>query len=456
MRSPDVPVILLLALAVFISYANALTGDFQFDDYNVIVNEVQVHSWSAWYDHLGNGIRPLLKFSYTLNWTMGMGVAGFHLTNLLIHLANAWLVYRLAQEFVAGLGQREELRQVPLIAALLFAVHPVHTEAVSYICGRSASLMTLFYLAGLLAYVQGRARNDRVLLYFVPPLSFLLALAVKETAVTFPFALLLWEAYCGGRWRTALKAQWPSWAMLSIACIAFLFSDSYAAQMQRSAGLNSLQGNLATQLSAYAYLLGQWAMPWRLDIDPDLPLLNDLSQAAVPLALFAASLALALACWRRRPWLSFALAWAMLHLIPLYLLLPRLDVANERQLYIASWPLLLALTIEMTSWLGRRALYAAAALLLALTCLTLLRNEVYANEITLWEDTVQKSPGKARVHNNLGHAYRLAGRTEEARREFEVALRLDPQQAQARANLMRLERELSASRDRSASPASRP
>src|SRR3990170_4793815 len=87
-------VLLRLALAVLIGYANVLNGSFQFDDYNVIVNEPSVHSWSNWLAGLDHGIRPLLKLSYTLNWTMGAGVVGFHLTNLLIHLANAYLVYR--------------------------------------------------------------------------------------------------------------------------------------------------------------------------------------------------------------------------------------------------------------------------------------------------------------------------------------------------------------------------
>src|SRR5512142_2274582 len=137
---PETPAraLMWLALAVFISYANVLNGSFQFDDYNVIVKEPHVQSWASWLASLGSGIRPLLKFSYTLNWTMGTGVTGFHLTNLLIHLANAWLVYRLAQSFVQQQWQQAKLQSVPLIVALLFAVHPIHTEAVSYISGRSA------------------------------------------------------------------------------------------------------------------------------------------------------------------------------------------------------------------------------------------------------------------------------------------------------------------------------
>ncbi len=432
---------LWLTLAVCISYANVLSGDFQFDDYNVIVNAAQVHTWENWLAHLGSGIRPLLKFSYTLNWTMGTGVIGFHLTNLLIHLANAYLVYRLAQEFVQQQWQQEKLQQVPLFGALLFAVHPINTEAVTYICGRSASLMALFYLAALLCYVLGRAQQNKMLLYVATPLLFVLALGVKETAVTLPLALLIWEFCCGGRWKISLKQMWPCWVVLIVATLLFLFSDSYAAQMQRSAAFNDMQGNVATQLAAFAYLMRQWALPLWLNIDPDLPLLKNLADAFLPHALFIALVGLMLLCWRKRPWLSFALAWAMLHLIPLYLLLPRIDIANERQLYLAAWPLLLALVIELRLWLDSRIFQIAiATLLLAFVSLTVLRNQVYANEIALWQDTAMKSPHKARVHNNLGSAYLLAQRNAEARSEFTTALQLDPQLDKARDNLRLLEK----------------
>jgi hypothetical protein len=432
-----------LLLAVCVSYANALNGAFQFDDYNVIVNEEQVHSWASWFAGLGSGIRPLLKFSYTLNWTLGAGVAGFHLTNLLIHWANAFLVYRLAQTFTRQQWQRDSLRHVPLLTALLFAVHPVHTEAVSYICGRSASLMTLFYLSALLSYVIGRTRDNKIHLYVATPLLFVLALGVKETAMTFPLALLLWELGCGGRWQTAFKPQWPVWALSVIAVLFFIFSNSYFAQMQRSAEFNSLLGNLATQLSGFAWLLRQWAVPLWLNIDPDLPLRTNFSGALWPLFLAIMLCVLTLTCWRRRPWISFAVAWAMLQLIPLYLLLPRLDIANERQLYLAAWPMLLALSIELTLWLNSKVFrLAAAALLFSLTSLTVLRNQVYANEVSLWQDTVLQSPDKARVHNNLGHAYLLAQHNDEARSEFSTALKLDPQLYQARYNLLRADEEI--------------
>ena len=115
----------------------------------------------------------------------------------------------------------------------------------------------------------------------------------------------------------------------------------------------------------------------------------------------------------------------MLQLIPLHLFLPRIDIANDRQMYLAGWPLSLALCIELRLWSdGTRTQTVAALLLLGLATLTILRNQDYASEIHLWEDTVMKSPDKARVHNNLGYAYLLAHRNDEARREFTTALQL--------------------------------
>lgn len=433
-----------LTLAVSIAYVNALIGGFQFDDYNVIVNNPRVHSWASWLEGLSLGIRPLLKFSYLLNWTMGAGVIGFHLTNLLLHLANAYLVYRLSQEFVRQQWQADTLKNVPFLAALLFAVHPIHTEAVTYICGRSTSLMTLLYLAGLLTYISGRMQQSKLKVYGLTPLLFVIALSVKETAVTFPLALLLWECACGGKWQRALKPQWPNWLVLILGALFFLLSNSYLSQMERSAQLNSLQGNAATQLYAFAYLLRQWAAPLWLNIDPSLQLQRDFSASLLPLLFFAALFALMLACWRKRPWVSFALAWVILQLIPLHLFLPRLDIANDRQMYLAGWPLFLALAIELTLWLNARTLrLTAAALLLVLTSLTVLRNMDYVSEIALWEDTVMKSPNKARVHNNLGYAYLLAHRNIEARREFITALQLDPRLYKARYNLYRVDDEAS-------------
>ena len=449
-----------LALVICVCYFNSLSGAFQFDDYKIIVDYPGVHSWDAWREKIGYGIRPLLKLSYTLNWISGWGVAGFHLTNLLIHLCNVWLVYSLAGEFVRAQAPRERLRDVPLLTALLFAAHPVNTEAVTYICGRSISLMTLFYLAGMLAYVTGRTQHNKIYLHVLAPALFVIALSVKETAVTFPLALLAWELCCGGTWkaaltdmnpltsilsrkrarrqtRNAISNSWTSWLVLLLGALFFLFNASYLAQMERSAGLNSLQGNMATQALAFAYLLRQWLLPFWLNIDPDLHVVHDFSGTMPQLLLLAAAIVLMLYTLRRRPWIGFGLAWVLIQLLPLYILLPRLDVANDRQMYLAGWPLALAGVAELSIWARRRTL----ALVFALGSMTILRNDVYQDEITLWENTLAQSPGKARAHNNLGYAYMVAGRNGEARREFIAALKIEPGHVKAWNNLSRLESE---------------
>ena len=428
----------ILAIAVVAVYANALQGDFQFDDYNVIVNNTRVHSWQSWLQDVGAGIRPILKLSYTFNWVSGLGVTGFHFTNIAIHLCNVLLVFELTRHFVRSHPQLPE--QVPFVTALLFALHPVHTEAVTYICGRSIALMTLFYLAGLLAYVSGLSHRSRILMYFFTPLCFIAALGVKETAVTFPLALLAWHMASGGALRNALRYQWPNWVVLVTGGCFFLWSNSYLSQMERSAALNSLQGNLATQAYAFFYLMRQWLFPAWLNIDPDLKVIHDFEGALPQLLLLAAAMILALIALRRRPWIGFGLTWTLIQLLPLYLFLPRLDVANDRQMYLASWPLALALVSEMAIWMKPKALiWTGAALAVLLGGLTVMRNQAFRTEISLWEATATQSPGKARVRNNLGVAYKLAGRKDDARSEFALALELDPEYLKARNNLAQLD-----------------
>lgn len=430
----------LLLFAVAISYANSFSGAFQFDDFNVIVNNPRIHSWPAWLLDLQRGIRPLLKLTYTADWTSGRGIVGFHFTNVFIHFCNSWLVWvltrRLADSHPALRGNPE----LPLLAALLFAVHPVHTEAVTYVCGRSIALMTMFYLLGMLAYIEGKKQGSAFYLHLLTPLCMLLALGTKETAVTFPAALLLLALYSGGGVKSAFRDQWSSWLLLLASAILFLLHDGYLAQVETSANLNSLYGNAATQTIAFVYLLRQWLFPLWLNIDPDLSVLHDFAGLMPHIIVVTAAAVLMASTFRSRPWLGFALAWAMLQLIPLYLFLPRLDVANDRQLYIVSWPLALALVGELSQRLRPGTFRLSMALLLAfLATLTVLRNQDFYSEIALWQATVQHSPDKARAQNNLGYAYMLAGRTEEARAAFTTALRLDPDYLKARYNLLRLD-----------------
>jgi tetratricopeptide (TPR) repeat protein len=137
---------------------------------------------------------------------------------------------------------------------------------------------------------------------------------------------------------------------------------------------------------------------------------------------------------RSRPWIGFGILWFFLQLAPTNSLVPRLDVANDRQVYLACWGLFLALAVELA--LPKRAAVAvAASLAVVFAAFNVVRQLDYRDEISLWEASVREAPWNARARNNLGYAYYEAGRKDEALRELRAALFFDPQHAKAKANL---------------------
>lgn len=428
----------ILAIAVLLAWFNALTASFQFDDFNVIVNNPAVHSLEAWWNSMP-GIRPLLKLSYALNWTVSSGAFGFHLFNVLVHAANAVLVFLLLRALRPGMADSP----LPFVIAMLFALHPVQTEAVTYVCGRSVSLMALFYLGSLIAHVHAGSAAFPWRWRIASACLFATALMVKETAVTLPLALLLIENVRGKpSFTSALKRQALHLLVLAAAmAVAMLLSPTYRHLLEVSLAIRPFLANLLTQANAITYLVQQLLMPWNLNADPDLPVVMEASNAFVLQGLLIAAVILyGLSRLGRRPWGGFGLTWFFIHLLPTNSLLPRFDVANDRQLYLACIGIFIVLVID-GAWLlekigrPRIARAATALLIIGLGIATAMRNQVYATPVDFWEDAAVKSPAKPRVHNNLGWAYQQAGRRAEARLSYLQALELDPDYWRARINL---------------------
>jgi protein O-mannosyl-transferase len=452
------PPVLLLAGTVAVLYVNSFRGAFQFDDYNVIAENVGVHSWGAFLAGLPRGIRPLLKFTYTLNWISDLGLFGFHLVNVTLHAANAVLLFLLA----SMVGGPSVSRFAALLPALLFAVHPVQTEAVTYISGRSVSLMAFFYLGSLLAYLRGRERRSRFLLYLASPILFLLATASKEVALTLPFALVLCEAVRRERdgWKEALRAQSVHLGLLASLSVLFLAHAGYGRLLEACFDIRGAGSNLFTQIHGISYLLSRLFLPQGLNIDPDLAVYSGWRPELLPEALLlSALLAAGFFGLVKRSTAGFGILWFFLHLVPTNSFIPRLDVANERQLYLASWGLFLAVAagadLLREKRGARRVTAFAAVVLILLGGFTVSRNAAYRSEVALWEDTARKSPGKARVWNNLGYAYGQAGRFRDAEAAYLRALDIDPGYALARGNLNGL-KPGSKGRDLPAPPAASP
>lgn len=414
------PFVVLCGIALL--WAPALAGPFQFDDHNVIVGYPPVHSLAAWWE-AQPGIRPLLKLSYALNWTLSPSPFGFHLANLLLHLLNTALLFAWAR------------RALPLsspgalLLATLWALHPVQTEAVTYVAGRSMTLSTTFLLAGLLALARGgRAAPG------MAALCTLLALAVRETAWVLPllFALALWLR--GATAREMSVALAPSLAVVAAGAIAFLLEPHYRQMIEHSFSLRDAGAQWRGQLVAHGYLLGQ-LVTLAPNIDPDLRVPAAWTPALAVQALLL-PLAMLLALWstlRRRSWAAAGVTWYLLCLLPTNGLMPRADLASDRHLYAALAGPLWALQLLLAHWRGRRLALAAVLGVLALA--TLVRNEDYRSELALWARTVQQSPQKARPWNNLGVACAAAGEPACAEEAWRRALALEPADRKAAVNL---------------------
>jgi tetratricopeptide (TPR) repeat protein len=415
--SPAWAVATLAALA----YLPSLAGPFQFDDYNVIVHYPTVHSWGALFEHVGSGVRPLLKASYTFNWTLEPSPMGFHAVNIGVHALNAALLFLIGERLSGRKG-------VALAAAILFALHPMQTEAVTYISGRSSSVMATFYLGAMLWYLRGGHWLGSTAL-------FVLALATRETAVTLPVALLLCEFARRTPLREALRRQAPHWLVLAAAGVVVALHERYSDLVAYGFGLRSMTDNLITQVGGVSYLVSRLLGLHGLNIDPGLPTLTQWTPVlAFQATLLATLAALGVANLRSRPWIGFGILWFFLQLAPTNSLVPRLDVANDRQVYLACWGLFLALAVELA--LPKRAAVAvAASLAVVFAAFNVVRQLDYRDEISLWEASVREAPWNARARNNLGYAYYEAGRKDEALRELRAALFFDPQHAKAKANL---------------------
>lgn len=429
-------------LLYLLAYLAGLNGSFQFDDFKVIVHNPDVASLSAWWQAMP-GIRPLLKLSYA--WQAGESASHFRLLNIFLHTLNSSLVglltYRALQE--ARPSGSQDMVLPAIAAALSFAVHPAMTEAVTYICGRSVSLMASAYLLALLCWQQATESGTRRPLLIAASLaSFAIAMGVRESACTLPLAALWWSLLIRKHsWRVALAETWPLWIGMLIMLAALLAIGDYQRLLQHSWQIRSLGEQVLGQINAHAYLLTHSLVGWQINIDPDIRVPAELNATTILIGLvLVIGISLTWILRKRYPWLLLAVSWWLLHLLASNSAAARLDLANDRHIYLPVIGIVMALAIYWQNTAYKHMLSALwIGLFLFWTAQTTLRNQEYASEVSLWQATVKTSPEKARPWNNLGYAYQQAGNRQAAISAYQRALYLAPSDATAKLNLYYLE-----------------
>jgi protein O-mannosyl-transferase len=438
----------LLVLAVLVAYITSFNGVYQFDDFRMIVNNPVVHHFTAWYkDLLHGGIRPLLKLTYLIH-IPGGDLFWFHFFNMAVHIANTILVYLLTRFVAKNTLDTDRTQLLPLVTALLFGLHPVQTESVTYITGRSVSLMSFFYFCSILCFLWGRIYGKRILFYGVGPFMFILSLLTRETALTLPLTLLLLEHIMPHErsFINRMKFHKVYWAVASVFALSGLLHPGYRRFLLNALWLRPLKESLLTHVHGVFYIFTHGVIPWHLNADPDIRLIHSISfSLALEITMILGAFFVGLLLMNRHRYLSFSILWVLLSVFLPNLVFGRADVINERHFYPAMWGVCLLLSWLLT-WpfpLKRSKSLSlkltTLCLVISLGILTFLRNEVYKSEVLFWQDVASKSGQKARVHNNLGYAYYLSADYNKARQAYMKALELDPGLSIARHNMILLE-----------------
>ncbi len=428
------------ALLAALVYANALHNPFVYDDYHTVVANASLRTPGDLRGIVLHDVtRPLVNISYAWDRAVwGTRPVGFHVTSVLLHVLNVVLLFMVVRRLVPSPA-------APLAAfsaSALLAVHPMMTEAVGYISGRSEVLCASLMLAGILSglrWMRGGARRWMA----ATAACWIAALTAKETAAMFPFALaaLDWlavESPASDKRRRTVRLYLPMAAVATLAGLGrlWLLGVEYPGQVSFHPSYVLLELDV---LRRYLWLMIHPAGQTIFHEVVPVAWVGGRALAAVGTAALLVWMVRALA--RRQGAASFGLAWFLLMLAPSATLavFNQGEPMAEHRVYIASLGLFLAAGIGI-AWLGeairtrRPALQWAAAIafgigLFALMVQTTVRNAVWSSPVALWQESVDLAPDHNRPRLLLGEALEDAGRREEAVAQYRTAIRLRPDDA---------------------------
>jgi Flp pilus assembly protein TadD len=446
-------------VAVTIAYASSFGGAFVFDDYPHIVDAPHLVTFSPWLE-ITRTSRPLVGVTLVVNYALGrLDVFGYHLLNLIVHLLATlalWdLVRRTLRTESVPEPWRSRARPLAFSVALLWGVHPLTTEAVTYIIQRAESLAALATL-GVLLGVSRAQESTRPWRWLGPALTAALCGALSKPVFAIaPILVLLYDVcFMSGSLRAALSRRGLFYVALAlVASLAPMTLRLAPWEWQGTAGPGTTGvtalGYALTEPGVIAHYLRLAFWPRPLCLDYGWPIATQASVIVPPALLIAALLGVVVFAWGRRPAAGFAGAWFFIMLAPTSSVIPVADLAFEHRMYLPLAAVITVAVLGVDATLGvvaRRARWtdrgrsAVAVTLLAALAVTLggftaLRNLDYRSRLTIWSQTLTVVPRNARAHFSYGIALRDAGALGEAEHEFRIALSLRPDDADTHVNL---------------------
>ncbi|GFO70442.1 hypothetical protein GMLC_40210 [Geomonas limicola] len=438
-------VALILVAVVCVAYGNTLVNGFVYDDEFQVLKNPWIRDirhlpaifssevWGFKGTSISNYYRPLLHVVYMAGYHLfGLKAWGFHAINLLLHVVATILVYLLAEALLSKEHSRP-FWGLALSSALVFAVHPIHTEVVAPVMSVTDLLLTVFYISAIYLHLRFVQRDW----YFnlLPAVLFGLALLSKEIGITLPLVLLASDYFLVKERAPLLKlaVRYAPYLVVSLLYLAVRGSVLGAfAPINRHPDLSGFQLILNVFPLAVEYgfkLLVPVELNAMYEFHPVLSFAEPRAFLSVLAVLAVAALCLTVA--QRSKTAAFGLVLTVVPLLPAFYIRAIPYPFAERYLYLPSVGAVLFLAGLVAGYVRNpKHLRGLAGVLGVVLCwylaATVQRNVVWKDNYTLWSDTVTKSPGNAVVHNNLGEALKLMGRLPEAIVELKKATQLDP------------------------------
>ena len=457
----DLLLLLLLGVVVVLIYSNTFKSPFHFDDVRVIQDNPRVRLTALSVKNLmeigSRGLssnRPVSLISFALNhYFHGYHVMGYHLVNTLIHILTGVFLFFLLKTILSFplLGFKDErCVWIPFFTALIWLVHPIQTQSVTYIVQRMNSLSAMFYVLSLLLYIKARLATGTSKMwpfFWGCILAGLLSVGSKEIAATLPLFMFLFEWY----FFQDLNLTWLKKRSLPIAgllifivilILMFLGSHPLDKILSGYETYNfTLSQRLLTEFRVVMYYISLLILPYpsRLNLDRDYPIsysMLDPITTLLSIVVIAGLIGLAALLAKKKPLVSFCILWFFGNLV-IESSFIALDIIFEHRAYLPSMFVIflfvmLVYRLKRPKWLGIGVL---CTLTFTFSLWTYQRNNVWRHEVTLWRDCVLKSPQKARPHYNLGTSLSTEGNTTEAIYHYKEAIRIKPDYAEAYGNL---------------------